>query len=115
MYGAKMLLAVGAAAACIGISGCAAASTDVADTARRDSAALRVDARSERSSAAEAQGDRLAELAEALDGGTAAEAQGDRLSAYAAAADGTGTVSSAAAHQGARLSALAEAWAGAGE
>lgn len=109
-------MALGAAAVCIGISGCAGTSTEAADTARQESTALRVDARSGVADAAEAQGNRLAELADALAGGTAAQAQGDRLSAYAAASGGgVETASSAAAHQGARLSAYADAWTGAAD
>lgn len=115
MYGARTAAAVGALAMCIGISGCAGAGTEVADAARQDSAALRLDARSG-VSAAEAQGARLAELADALAGGTAADAQGDRLAAHAEAAGASSgePSSSAAAHQGARLSAYAAALAAVG-
>ncbi|MGR0218513.1 hypothetical protein [Agromyces sp. ZXT2-6] len=92
MYGARTVAVLGAAAVCLGISGCAGVSAEIADAARQESAALRVDVRAGEPGAA--------------------EAQGDRLSAYAEAAGGTAEpASSAAAHQGARLSAYADAWA----
>lgn len=111
MHVIRTAAAVAAAAACIAMSGCAGASAEFSDTARQDSAALRVEARSSAAGAAEAQRLRLAELAEALGGGGAAAAQGERLSAYAEAATGVAgePQSSAAAHQGARLSAYADA------